>query len=235
MVSPPAGFARIAGAITFPACVLLSGITPPASRQLFADNYNRPAPAAPGRKPSLKILYAGMPLSGRTFVLRTRAGAFALSSWQVKNDGSAPLPAGLSVRLYFSDSIGGSARPLIWEQLPSTDPAYPVEFLWKSRGTVKPWGDAGSSRFRKPRPRSRTFGERQAGGLRRGRRGGRSILPDPTRELRHSGARNESNAGSPAAASAIARRPGQTQERDLPCRCRRHWWPNSPPRRTRFC
>lgn len=138
MVSPPAGFARIAGAITFPACVLLSGITPPASRQLFADNYNRPAPAAPGRKPSLKILYAGMPLSGRTFVLRTRAGAFALSSWQVKNDGSAPLPAGLSVRLYFSDSIGGSARPLIWEQLPSTDPAYPVEFLWKSRGTVNP-------------------------------------------------------------------------------------------------
>ncbi len=136
MASLPASIASIAGAIAIPACVLLFGITPPASRQSLADNQNRPASAVPGKKPSLKILYDGMLLNGRTFMFPTRAGLFALSSWQVKNDGSAPLPAGLAVRLYFSDSVGGSARPSIWEQLTSTDPAYPAEFLWKSQGAV---------------------------------------------------------------------------------------------------
>jgi len=123
--------------IALAACFILIGFAVENVTRALADNPIRPAPAMPGKKPSVKILYGGTFLNGRTFVFPTRAGLFALSSWQLKNDGSEPLPAGSSVRLYFSGAVGGSAHPTNWEQLTSTDPAFPAAFLWRSPAAIR--------------------------------------------------------------------------------------------------
>ncbi len=114
--------------------IVLTGL----NGRAFADNPSRPAPAMPGKKPSVKILYGGAILNGRTFVFPTRAGLLTLSSWQLKNDGTEPLPIGSAVHLYFSGPVGGSARPSIWEQRAGADPAFPAEFLWRSQAAMRP-------------------------------------------------------------------------------------------------
>lgn len=129
-------------AVILCASILLSeaSVSPPRNRTRSedgesnsqpADTKNHPAATLPAKKPSLQILYGGGLLNGRTFIFTTRGGIFTLSSWQVKNASPDSTPAGLSVRLYFSDSVGSSARPEIWEKQTSTDAAYPAEFYWK--------------------------------------------------------------------------------------------------------
>jgi hypothetical protein len=87
--------------------------------------------------PLLKVLYQGNPFNGQTLGIIGENGLFELASIQLRNDGDQATAPALSVRLYFSQEVGGSAT-LMWDSTRSDDSRYPVAFFWVVHSPVSP-------------------------------------------------------------------------------------------------